>query len=106
MPPAIAIEQSNPVHTARSTVGTMTELNDHLKLLFARAAQLFDKKTAQPVRHDSAQTIYQELMQRTAAADPRLVLTFPVELPANTSPAEVEQWLSAVRRAKPIWCRK
>ena len=95
VPPAIAIDQSNPVRTSRSTVGTMTELNDHLKLLFARAAQLFDKKTAQPVRHDSAQTIYQELMQRTAAADPRLVLTFPVELPANTSPDEVEQWLSA-----------
>ena len=95
VPPAIAIDQSNPVRTSRSTVGTMTELNDHLKLLFARAAQLFDKKTAQPVRHDSAQTIYQELMQRTVAADPRLVLTFPVELPANTSPAEVEQWLSA-----------
>jgi excinuclease ABC subunit A len=45
-------------------------------------------------------------MQRTAAVDPRLVLTFPVELPANSSRAEVEQWLSAVRRAKPIWRRK
>src|SRR5476651_1185 len=41
IPPAIAIDQTNPVRTSRSTVGTMTELNDHLKLLFARAAQLF-----------------------------------------------------------------
>ena len=38
VPPAIAIDQTNPVRTSRSTVGTMTELNDHLKLLYARAA--------------------------------------------------------------------
>ena len=31
IPPAIAIDQTNPVRTSRSTVGTMTELNDHLK---------------------------------------------------------------------------
>jgi excinuclease ABC subunit A len=40
IPPAIAIDQTNPVRTSRSTVGTMTELTDHLKLLFARAALL------------------------------------------------------------------
>ena len=37
IPPAIAIDQVNPVRTSRSTVGTMTEINDHLKLLYARA---------------------------------------------------------------------
>ncbi|WP_348682454.1 excinuclease ABC subunit UvrA [Acidovorax soli] len=96
VPPAIAIDQTNPVRSSRSTVGTMTELNDHLKLLFARAGQLFDKQTAQPVRHDSPETIYAELATRCAAAsDPRIVLTFPVELPANTSAEQVEQWLSA-----------
>jgi excinuclease ABC subunit A len=96
VPPAIAIDQTNPVRSSRSTVGTMTELNDHLKLLFARAAQLFDKQTAQPVRHDSPDTIYDALRQRCEAeGDPRIVLTFPVELPANTSPEQVEQWLSA-----------
>src|ERR1700709_200630 len=111
VPPAIAIDQTNPVRSSRSTVGTMTELNDHLKLLFARAAQLFDKQTAHPVRHDSPETIYAELMARTAAADPRLVFTFPVELPANTSAAEVEQWLSAsgytrVQAARVVGARK
>src|SRR5713101_1666841 len=95
IPPAIAIDQTNPVRTSRSTVGTMTELNDHLKLLFARAGQLFDKKTALGVRHDTPETIYEELMARTAGADPRLVVTFPVELPGGTTPEEVEQWLSA-----------
>ena len=96
VPPAIAIDQTNPVRTSRSTVGTMTELNDHLKLLFARAAQLFDKQTAQQVRHDTPETIHADLLQRAAATgDPRLIITFPVELPATVTPAEVEQWLSA-----------
>ena len=96
VPPAIAIDQTNPVRNSRSTVGTMTEINDHLKLLFARAAQLFDSRTALPVRHDTADSIYAELARRCeAAGDPRIAITFPVELPANTTADEVEQWLSA-----------
>ncbi len=96
VPPAIAIDQTNPVRNSRSTVGTMTEINDHLKLLFARAAQLFDSRTALPVRHDTADSIYAELARRCEAeGDPRIAITFPVELPANTTADEVEQWLSA-----------
>src|SRR5450432_1376264 len=99
VPPAIAIDQTNPVRSSRSTVGTMTELNDHLKLLFARAAELFDKETALRVRHDSPETIYAELMARTQPRDgsdePRLIVTFPVELPADTSAEQIEQWLAA-----------
>jgi excinuclease ABC subunit A len=96
VPPAIAIDQTNPVRSSRSTVGTMTELNDHLKLLFSRAGSLFDRQTALPVQHDTPETIYAELLRRAAlAGNPRLVLTFPVELPADTSADEVAQWLSA-----------
>ncbi|HEX2546864.1 MAG TPA: excinuclease ABC subunit UvrA, partial [Ramlibacter sp.] len=95
VPPAIAIDQTNPVRSSRSTVGTMTELNDHLKLLFARAAQLFDRKTALQVRHDTPETIYEQLIERAREGDPRLVVTFPVELPGGTTPEEVEQWLAA-----------
>ena len=96
VPPAIAIDQTNPVRTSRSTVGTMTELNDHLKLMFARAAQLFDRQTALPVRHDTADSIAADLLARAAAAgDPRCILTFPVTLPANTTPEQLEQWLAA-----------
>jgi excinuclease ABC subunit A len=96
VPPAIAIDQTNPVRSSRSTVGTMTELNDHLKLLFARLGHLHDKHTAQPVKHDTPESIYAELHKRAeAAGDPRLVLTFPVELPGNTTAEQVEQWLSA-----------
>jgi excinuclease ABC subunit A len=48
------------------------------------------------VRHDSPDSIYAELAARAhAQGDPRLVVTFPVELPASTTPAEIEQWLSA-----------
>ena len=94
VPPAIAIDQTNPVRSSRSTVGTMTELNDHLKLLYARSAQLFDKQTAESVRHDSPESIYAEIMTRTKETD-RVVMTFPVELPGNTSEEQLQQWLSA-----------
>ncbi|TXT38287.1 MAG: excinuclease ABC subunit A [Comamonadaceae bacterium] len=94
VPPAIAIDQTNPVRSSRSTVGTMTELNDHLKLLFARAGQLFDKDTAHAVRHDTPETIYADIQARAGHTDPRLALTFAVELPASATPEEVEQWLS------------
>ena len=96
VPPAIAIDQTNPVRTSRSTVGTMTELNDHLKLLYARAAELYDRRTALPVRHDTPETILADLRARAeATGDPRLVLTFPVELPADTTAEQQEQWLAA-----------
>src|SRR6201984_1917255 len=68
IPPAIAIDQTNPVRTSRSTVGTMTELNDHLKLLFARAAQLFCRRCGEPVRRDSVESIYADLAERARAA--------------------------------------
>src|SRR3984885_9154362 len=94
IPPAIAIDQTNPVRTSRSTVGTMTELNDHLKLLFARAATLCCQRCGQPVRRDTAESIYQDLAARAAAAgDPRLVLTFPVPVPPNFGVAEVRELL-------------
>ncbi len=94
VPPAIAIDQTNPVRSSRSTVGTMTELNDHLKLLFARAGQVFDRKTALPVRHDSPETIFAQLQALAAEGDPRVVVTFPVELPIDATADEIAQWLS------------
>jgi excinuclease ABC subunit A len=95
VPPAIAIDQTNPVRSSRSTVGTMTEINDHLKLLFARLANLYDTQTALPVQHDTAETIYAQMCARAGDGELRVVLTFPVELPASTSAEEVAQWLSA-----------
>src|SRR5450759_620987 len=96
IPPAIAIYQTNPVRTSRSTVGTMTELNDHLKLLFARAAQLYCRGCGQTVRRDTPDTIYAALAARAqAAGDPRLIVTFPVTVPKNFAEKEVLQLLAA-----------
>ena len=95
IPPAIAIDQTNPVRTSRSTVGTMTELNDHLKLLFARAAQLFCRRCARPVRRDSAESIYADMLARSrAAGDPRLLVSFPVVVPASFTEPEVRELLA------------
>src|SRR5437867_8995692 len=96
IPPAIAIDQTNPVRTSRSTVGTMTELNDHLKLLFARAGQLFCRGCGRPVRRDTPASVYKQLAARAAAAGrPRLMLSFPVTVPKNFKEEEVQALLKA-----------
>ncbi|MCO5099936.1 MAG: excinuclease ABC subunit UvrA [Burkholderiaceae bacterium] len=96
VPPAIAIDQTNPVRTSRSTVGTMTELNDHLKLLFARAATLHCRGCGRPVRRDTVASVREAIVRRAAAAgDPRLVLGFPVPVPANFGEAEIRAHLDA-----------
>src|SRR6187399_579449 len=96
IPPAIAIDQTNPVRTSRSTVGTMTELNDHLKLLFARTATLHCRNCDKPVRRDSAESIYTDAGARAAGAgDPRVYLCFPVTVPKNFKEAEVRNLLES-----------
>jgi excinuclease ABC subunit A len=92
--PAIAIDQTNPVRSSRSTVGTMTELNDHLKLLFARGARLYCRGCGLPVRRDTAESVYRSLATRAVeAGDRRLVVTFPIKVPANFSEDEVRGFL-------------
>ncbi len=94
IPPAVAIDQTNPVRTSRSTVGTMTELNDHVKLLFARAAELYCRGCGEKVARDTPESIYAALGARAKdAGEPRLIITFPVAVPKNFSAAEVEQLL-------------
>src|SRR5882672_89815 len=96
IPPAIAIDQTNPVRTSRSTVGTMTELNDHLKLLFARAAVPYCRGCGKPVRRDTSESILADLAARARdAGDPRLLLTFPVAVPKNFREEEVQALLKA-----------
>jgi excinuclease ABC subunit A len=92
--PAIAIDQTNPVRSSRSTVGTMTELNDHLKLLFARGAQLNCRGCGQAVCRDSTASIFAAMAERSAkAGNPRLVVTFPVQVPVNFTEDEVRGFL-------------
>jgi excinuclease ABC subunit A len=100
IPPAIAIDQTNPVRTSRSTVGTMTELNDHIKLLFARAARLHCRGCGKPIRRDSPESIYAHLLDETrslrkeAASAPRLMITFAVSIPENFSEKEITGFLN------------
>ncbi len=89
MPPAIAIDQTNPVRSSRSTVGTMTELNDHLKLLFARVAVLHCRSCGHPVRRDTSESILESIAERSRLGDPRLTLTFPVTVPQNFTQEEI-----------------
>src|SRR5215469_7194880 len=64
IPPAIAIEQRNSVRTTRSTVGTMTEICDYMKMLWPHVAQLHCRQCGKPVRKDSPQQIWQECEQK------------------------------------------
>ncbi|MSQ50430.1 MAG: excinuclease ABC subunit A [Betaproteobacteria bacterium] len=96
IPPAIAIDQTNPVRTSRSTVGTMTELNDHLKLLFARASTLICRDCGQAVARDTPDAIYSRMQALSAAlGDPRLIIAFPVPVPKNFKEEEVLAALKA-----------
>jgi excinuclease ABC subunit A len=94
IPPAIAIDQTNPVRTSRSTVGTMTELNDHLKLLFARAARLFCRGCGREVRRDTPESIAGKLLALSGEERPRVLVTFPVTVPENFSADEIKELLT------------
>src|ERR1700759_3431637 len=61
IPPAIAIEQRNAVKTTRSTVGTMTEISDYMKLLWGHISQLHCRNCGKLVRKDSPQQVWQAI---------------------------------------------
>jgi excinuclease ABC subunit A len=96
IPPAIAIDQTNPVRTSRSTVGTMTELNDHLKLLFSRAAKLFCRTCNKPVQRDTVATVWEQLRAQLSSenASTGVIITFSVAVPHNFGKEEVRNLLA------------
>src|SRR6478735_4224325 len=61
IPPAIAIEQRNAVKTTRSTVGTMTELCDYMKVLWPCLAHLHCRQCGRPVQKESPQQIWESM---------------------------------------------
>lgn len=96
VPPAIAINQSAGIRTSRSTVGTMTELNDHLKLLFARLGKLYCPTCGRHVREMSPTDIWRDLQSKTASlGNPKIAITFDVLVPDTLERDLVEQSLSA-----------
>ena len=89
IPPAVAIQQVNPVRTSRSTVGTMTEINDHLKLLYSRSARLFCPECDREVKRDTPQSIWRSIHGDEKYRGMRAVVTFSVTVPENFEEQEV-----------------
>ncbi len=75
--PAIAIRQQNQAKSARSTVGTATEVNDYLRLLFARAGVLHCPGCGDPVRPDTPSAGAVRVLE-SVADGAKLVVLFPV----------------------------
>jgi excinuclease ABC subunit A len=91
IPPTIAIDQRRPVKTSRSTVGTMTELHDHLKLLFAKVGVLHCRGCGRVVERDTPASVFKKLSDvKTGAA----ILTFPFAFPPSLPWEEVRVGLA------------
>ncbi len=91
IPPAIAIEQANSVKTSRSTVGTMTEINDYLKLLWPRIARAFCPNCVREIRPESARSIAEQILRDCIGKN--IVITFWVSVPAKTEPRKFFDFL-------------
>ena len=78
IPPTIAIDQSRPVRTSRSTVATMTELHDHFKLLFAKIGVLHCRGCERIVERDGAPSVLGKISALEEGTP--VVVTFPLAL--------------------------
>ena len=94
VPPAIAIDQNAVIRTSRSTVGTMTEVNDRLKLLFARTAECFCPRDGSRVADFSPASVWEDVRARFEGRDlleARAAVAFerfvPKALPVETAEA-------------------
>ncbi|HEY2953303.1 MAG TPA: excinuclease ABC subunit UvrA, partial [Verrucomicrobiae bacterium] len=88
IPPAIAIEQRNSVKSTRSTVGTMTELCDYMKLLWPHLAQLRCRQCGRPVRKESPQFIWETIHSNAETRNSELLITFDLPLSEKLPLAE------------------
>src|SRR5437763_13717757 len=84
--PAVALEQKNPVRTARSTVGTATEVYDYLRLLFAKIGRVHCPTCGAEATSHSAESIVDALFAQHGGAP--ALLTFRLAVPARVPPAE------------------
>jgi excinuclease ABC subunit A len=91
IPPAIAIEQSNSVKTTRSTVGTITQINDYLKLLMPRIAKAFCPSCSRPISPESVDSIIDQVLKNSP--DEKLLITFCIPFPAERTPSDFFNFL-------------
>lgn len=78
--PAIALEQKNPVRGSRSTVGTITELYDFLRLLYSKVSTPYCLQCSKEVRKWNTSEIVQELL--TEYTGNKAVIIFETTAPA------------------------
>jgi len=93
IPPAIAIEQKNQIRTTRSTVGTLTEINDYLKLLYPRLAIGYHPRTGEVIAPDSAVSATTWTLENLVGEN--ALITFPLPIPQDTASDELFPFLSA-----------
>ena len=91
IPPAIAVTRAGGAKTSRSTVGTATEIADHLRLLFAKTATLFCYQCSQRVESDSPSSIAQQM--RALPDTSRSMIGFQIWLPSRKDASEILQGL-------------
>jgi excinuclease ABC subunit A len=84
--PAIAIEQKVVTRTPRSTVGSMTEIYDYLRLFFARTGRTYSPVSGRQVKKDDMQDVVKAI-QTCSAGDKVLILT-PFRQHKNRHPKE------------------
>ena len=92
IPPAIAIEQKNTIRTSRSTVGTLTEINDYLKLLYARSSTGHDPVTGEEISPDSPESAATWALENLAGKP--VLVTFPVPIPPDTKTDDLFPFLN------------
>jgi excinuclease ABC subunit A len=93
IPPAIAIEQVNNIRSTRSTVGTITEINDYLKMLFPRLAEGTCPECHRPVRPETPESIQTELLTKHAGQN--ALIGFGVPVPKDTKTEDFFPFLQA-----------
>lgn len=76
IPPAIAIQQRTQSKNPRSTVGTLTEIYDYIRVVFGRIGKTICKKCKQEVRKDNPQSVY-EYLRKNLNEGTKLLITFP-----------------------------
>jgi excinuclease ABC subunit A len=91
--PSIAIEQKASSGNPRSTVGTMTEVYDYLRILFAHAATPYDPETGERIQSITKEYIVNRIMEQ--ALDQKIVVLAPLHLEKNE---KFEDLLNRYRR--------
>ncbi len=81
IPPAIAIEQKNTVKNARSTVGTVSEIYDFLRLLFAKVGEVFCPSCNLKVSGETTETVTQTVL--TSYPQKRVFILAPVSFDSD-----------------------